>query len=66
MIFILLLVGKTCSGKDTIQNELIKRGMEPVVSYTTRPPRHGEVDDKTYHFISESWYLMNYTIFIYM
>lgn len=57
VINILILVGKTCSGKDTIQNELIKRGMEPVVSYTTRPPRHGEVDGKTYHFISESEFI---------
>ena len=35
----LLLTGKTCSGKDTIKKELIKMGMESVITYTTRPPR---------------------------
>lgn len=49
----LVLVGKSCSGKDSIQRELIKLGMSPVVSYTTRPPRKGEVDGVSYHFISE-------------
>lgn len=49
----ILLVGKSCSGKDTIQKELIKMGMESVVSYTTRPPRQGEVDGVAYHFITQ-------------
>lgn len=49
----LLLVGKTCAGKDRIQKELIKKGMKSVVTYTTRPPRLGEVDGISYHFITE-------------
>lgn len=49
----LLLCGKSCAGKDTIQKELIKMGMKSVVSYTTRQPRPGEVDGVTYNFISE-------------
>lgn len=53
MINILLLVGKSASGKDTIQKELIKMGMKAVVSYTTRPPRNGEIDGVTYHFITK-------------
>lgn len=57
MINILVLVGKTSSGKDTIQKELIKLGIKSVVSYTTRPPRKGEVDGETYHFISEKDFL---------
>ncbi len=37
---LLLLCGKSCAGKDTIQKELIKIGMKSVVTYTTRPPRN--------------------------
>lgn len=49
----LLLCGKSCAGKDTIQKELIKMGMKSIVSYTTRPPRSGEMNGVTYHFISK-------------
>lgn len=54
---LILLCGKSCSGKDTIQKELIKMGMNTVVSYTTRPPRKGEVDGTTYHFITKNEFL---------
>ena len=51
---LLVLMGKSCSGKDTIANELVnKHGYESLVSYTTRPMRDGEIQDQTYHFISE-------------
>lgn len=51
MIYVL---GKTCSGKDTIVNKLIKKyDYEKVITYTSRPMRKNEVQDKTYHFISE-------------
>lgn len=53
----ILLAGKSCAGKDTIQKELIKMGMQSVVSYTTRPPREGEVDGVTYHFITKEEFL---------
>lgn len=56
----LLLLGKTATGKDTIQKELIKIGMKSVVSYTTRPPRPGEVDGVTYHFITQEEFLNKY------
>ena len=49
----LILCGKTCSGKDTIKRELIARGLEGVVTYTTRPPRPGEIDGVNYHFITQ-------------
>ena len=49
----LLLTGKTCSGKDTIKKELLKKGMDGVVTYTTRPPRPKEIDGMSYHFISK-------------
>jgi guanylate kinase len=53
----ILLCGKSASGKDTLQKELIKMGYKSVVSYTTRPPRKGEVDGVAYNFISEEEFL---------
>lgn len=49
----LLLCGKSCAGKDTIQRELIKMGMKSIVSYTTRPPRQHETEGVEYHFITK-------------
>ena len=53
----IILLGKTCSGKDTIQKELIKLGMKSIVSYTTRPPRKGETDGVAYNFIDKETFL---------
>lgn len=47
-----VLVGRSASGKDTIKKELIRRGMNSIVTYTTRTPRDGEVDGIAYHFVS--------------
>ena len=48
------IMGKTSSGKDIVVNELIsKHGFRKCVTYTTRPMRDGEVQDITYHFITE-------------
>lgn len=50
----IILCGKTCSGKSTVANILQEvYGYKRVVTYTTRPPREGEVDGIEYHFISE-------------
>lgn len=53
----ILLVGKTCSGKDTVKRKLLKMGMKSVVTYTTRPPRKNETDGVSYHFINEEEFL---------
>lgn len=53
MIYILVLIGKSASGKDSIKRELLKAGYDSVVTYTTRPPRSGEKDGVAYHFISK-------------
>lgn len=50
----ILLVGKSATGKDTIRNELNKLGIPSVVTYTTRPKRDGEINDVTYHFVDKS------------
>lgn len=50
----IVIIGKTASGKTTIVDVLCKKyGMSDVVTYTTRPKRRGEKQGKTYHFISE-------------
>lgn len=49
----LILSGKSCVGKDTILKELIKLGMKPIISYTTRDKRPSETDGVEYHFISD-------------
>lgn len=54
----LLLMGKTCAGKDTIQNILISKfGMKNIISYTTRPMRVGETNGVQYWFLSEEEFL---------
>lgn len=53
----LILIGKSCAGKDLIKKFLVENGMETVVTYTTRPPRPGEKDGITYHFISKEDFL---------
>lgn len=50
----LIIIGKTCSGKDSIVKRLCKDyEFEKIVTYTTRPMRKNETQDVTYHFISE-------------
>mgnify|MGYP003302499323 FL=1 len=48
------LVGPSASGKTAILEELLRQNKAVrVPSYTTRPPRLGEVNGESYHFISE-------------
>lgn len=54
----IILLGKTNSGKTTIQDILCKQyGYKPIVTCTTRPKRDGEIDGKTYHFLSNDEFL---------
>lgn len=51
----LIIMGKTASGKDLVVSKLVKEyGYKKMVTYTTRPMRKGEVSDVTYHYISEA------------
>lgn len=47
---IILMVGPSGSGKDTIGAELQKEGIPELVSFTTRKKRKGEVDGVNYYF----------------
>ncbi len=52
---LIVLSGPSGVGKDTVIRELIKRdpSIRYSVSYTTRPPRPGEVDGEHYNFVDE-------------
>ena len=55
----LVLMGKSASGKTEIAQILVKKyGFHSVVTYTTRKPRAGEIPDVTYHYITVE--LLNY------
>ena len=49
-----IILGKTCSGKDTVVNKLVNQhDYKKIITCTTRPMRKGEKQDITYHFLSE-------------
>lgn len=57
MAKIFFVLGKSCSGKDTIfrflkENKELK--LKTVVGYTTRPKREGEAEGREYHFVNTS------------
>lgn len=49
----IILAGPGASGKDHMRKLLEARGFKYAVSYTTRPPRPGEVEGKDYFFLSQ-------------
>lgn len=51
---LIALFGKSGAGKNTIQNWMVSnlQDTHKLISYTTRPPRDNEIDNKDYHFIS--------------
>lgn len=54
----LVLIGKSASGKTEIAQILVKKyGFHPIVTYTTRPMRKDEIADITYHYISNEEFL---------
>ncbi len=53
---IFCIVGKSCSGKDTLYARILAQnrpGLVPVVPCTTRPRRPGEVEGQSYHFATQ-------------
>ena len=56
---IFYLIGKSCTGKDSLYN-IINKDKElnllPVIRYTTRPIRDGETDGVSYHFVDMDGY----------
>ena len=55
---LLILIGKSGSGKDAVMRELTaKHGFRRMVSTTTRPMRVGEQEGREYHYISKEQFL---------
>lgn len=54
----LILMGKTASGKNLVRDRLVEKyHFSPIITYTTRPMRKNEKQDVTYHFISTDEFL---------
>lgn len=49
----IVLIGESASGKSTIEKELVKKGFNKIISYTTRPIRPNEKDGIDYHYINK-------------
>ena len=55
---LLILIGKSGSGKDAVMHKLTKeQGFERIVSSTTRPMRVGEQEGVNYNYISKEQFL---------
>lgn len=52
---IFIILGKSASGKDTVFQRICREcNLNPIVYYTTRPRRAGEIDGKDYFYVSDS------------
>lgn len=51
---LLIITGKTASGKDTVMAKLLEKypDFKRVITTTSRQPRNGEINGKDYYFIS--------------
>ena len=50
----LIIIGESASGKSSVAKYLVDNfDFENIVTYTTREPREGEINDIDYHFISK-------------
>ncbi|HKM35461.1 MAG TPA: guanylate kinase [Lachnospiraceae bacterium] len=57
---IVYLMGKSCTGKDTIYKHLLQENdfhLQKIIPYTTRPIRIKEEDGVEYHFSDEAGYM---------
>lgn len=51
---LVILTGKSGCGKDTLQEELIrKENFKKLISTTTRPKREGEIEGREYYFVDK-------------
>lgn len=49
----IIIVGPAAAGKDHLKKKFGERGFKLDVSYTSRPPREGEIDGIHYKFVPE-------------
>lgn len=51
---VILIVGKTCSGKDTVARRIEEMyGFHRIISYTTRPMRPDDVEGVSHYFLTK-------------
>ena len=48
----IIICGKGASGKDYLKEKFIDKNFQKDISYTSRPPRTGEINGDDYHFIT--------------
>lgn len=53
MHYVIVIMGKSLSGKSYLQKELVKQGFPKMITATTRPKRQGEVDGQDYYFVDK-------------
>ena len=53
------IMGKSSSGKDTLYKKIreLRPDLKPIIMYTTRPMRSGEIDGVDYHFVTVEEFL---------
>lgn len=57
---IFVLMGKSATGKDTIFQTIVKKGvcdLKTIITYTTRPIRKGETEGIEYHFVTQEQFM---------
>lgn len=56
---VIAICGKSAAGKDTLLQQIIEQNpsLHEIVSCTTRPPREGEVEGKSYFFLTEEQFI---------
>lgn len=57
---IFYILGKSSTGKDTIYRRILEDSdlnLNDIILYTTRPIRDGEINGKSYHFVTEGEYI---------
>lgn len=54
----IVILGESGCGKSTVEKVLVESyGYKKIISYTTRPIRHGEFDGIDYHFITQDEFI---------
>jgi len=52
----IIITGPTCSGKSALKRKFISVGYKPIIQFTTREIREGEIDGFDYDFLTETGY----------
>lgn len=60
----IIIVGPGGSGKDFLRKKMVDKGFSYGVSFTSRPPRVGEVEGSDYYFRSLDFFEANSDLFL--